>query len=37
MHQLMLFNVNFDFSNHIIASVHAGWRRKAEWRWQRPS
>jgi hypothetical protein len=33
----MLSNVNFDSSDHIIASVHDTWRRKSGWRWQRPS
>ena len=29
--------VNFDFCNRNSHPVGTGWRRKGEWRWQRPS
>ncbi|MEO8346737.1 MAG: hypothetical protein ABI607_13680 [Betaproteobacteria bacterium] len=29
--------VNFDLSNRLSLPVIAGWRRKDEWRWPRPS
>ena len=29
--------MNFDLGNRNGLSVRSGWRRKGEWRWQRPS
>ena len=29
--------VNFDFLHRNSLPVNSGWRRKGEWRWQRPS
>jgi hypothetical protein len=30
-------NMNFDIRNRNGLPVSSGWRRKGEWRWQRPS